>query len=81
MSACQQASLYNKLVSLGSANYGNSVLQVYAGTLDFPSSLLFCGDSDATRVSCCFSVHSDSNRRRPVSNINYTACVCQQNSF
>jgi len=77
VSACQQASLYNKFVSLGSTDYSNSLSQVYAGTVDLPSCLLFCGDSNATRVSCSLSVHSDSHWHRQVSNINYTACVCQ----
>lgn len=81
MSACQQASLHNKFVSLGSTDYSNSLSQVYVGTVDLPSSLLFCGDSNATRVSCSLSVHSDSHRHRQVSNINYTACVCQPEQF
>jgi hypothetical protein len=81
VSACQQASLYNKFVSLGSTDYSNSVSQVYAGTVDLPSCLLYCGDSNATRVSCSLSVHSDSHRHRQVSNINYTTCVCQPEQF
>lgn len=81
MSACHKASLCKKFVSLGSNDYSNSLSQVYAGTVDLPSSLLFCGNSNATCVSCGLSVHSDSHRHRQVSHINYTACACQPQQF
>ena len=81
LSACQQGSLCNKFVPICSTDYINSVSQVYAGTMDIPSSLLLCGDSNATRISRSFCVHSDSHRHRQVSNINYTACVYQSEQF
>jgi hypothetical protein len=79
--ACKQTSLYNKFVSVGSTDNSSSVSQVYAGAVDLPSSLLFCGDSNATRVSCSLSIHSDSHRHRQVSNTNYTVCFCQPEKF